>query len=1017
MQALLSDLGKNHPNRSALIGSGDEDSNISFNLLHQQIEQLREGFVQCGVSRGSVVALALHNSTDLALIFLALLACDATIAPLNPKFKASEYEYYLKDADAQFIVAPSAAWSSKSPLTSATEGLQCVRLECHHEKNSVRIGEVNSANKESRALRSSDITSNTALILHTSGTTGKPKCVPLTLDNLLASTHNVIEAYKLDATDRTVLLMPLFHIHGIVAGLLAPLVAGAGVVIPANGVSDDFWQTFVEHHATWWTATPTHQKLILSLPRPACKTQLRFIRSCSSALSLQDLQRLEEAFGVPVLQAYAMTENAHHIASQVIGRDRKPGSVGYPSPNVDVVVVDDNGKALSSDQTGEIAIKGQSTTLGYLGNPEANAKAFTSSGHFRTGDQGFFDNDGCLFLTGRLKEMINKGGESLSPVEFDNVLVSHEKVAEAVSFAVPDEVYGEDIGAAIVLAKDQNLSESEMIAWLRDRVSDTKLPKTLWFVDAIPKTATGKLQRLTVAKKMLETDPGAAPSSNGDSGSVLEDLRKMWSDVLRISASDIKDCDRFSVLSGDSGLAVRLAGMARTRNYTLSLASIFAHDELAKMATEMRTSKATDVLANGEFAPVDEDARGFCAKALSIEVEDVEDAYPMTPFQSHMAAENLESGTWNYSYGFRCETADLQKVKQVMGLIQHRHGILRAHTVRVDGQFYQAITRGASDCVDVPCVKTYLGKLRGQPIPLGDRACRFISSIEDGTPLFVLTLGHVIMDEWTRSLIFKELETGLKDLGELRNSPLPPPFGAFARWIDSIKPSGLQTKLTGHSPMPYDKDRLKLLTRTINLDKELPSDRPWFVSAHLAWALATAEHVDQSRVTINTVQSGRLAPVQGIESMLGPTLTHDRRAIDISSDLILQQALNQIANNLLEPENASFAGTNLYEERHKVWMLNCALSAPLATVNKIGPSNAQLELDQNLSDRLPPGFALNSRAYRTGSDGIELRIVYDNGYVDEKTAEVTIDCFAGFLSQVCREDGEQKLGDVVKDVK
>ncbi|CAK1366312.1 Oxalate--CoA ligase [Cercospora beticola] len=1014
MEVLLSDLGKKYPRNPALIGSDDDNDIISFDALSQQVEQLRENFVQCGVSHGSVVALTLQNSTHLALIFLALLACDATIAPLNPKFKASEYEYYLEDADAQFIVAPSAAWSSESALASATDGLQCARLECFHEEKSLRVKQVGSAKG---ALPSSDAIGNTALILHTSGTTGKPKRVPLTLANLLASTHNVIEAYKLDDTDRTVLLMPLFHIHGIVAGLLAPLLCGAGVVIPVKGVSDDFWQTFVNHNATWWTATPTHQNVILGLPKPTFKTQLRFIRSCSSALSPQDLQRLEEAFGVPVLQAYAMTENAHHIASQVLGRDRKPGSVGYPSPNVDVVVVDDAGKVLSSDQTGEIAIKGKSTTLGYLGNPEANAKAFTSSGHFRTGDRGFFDKDGCLFLTGRLKEMINKGGESLSPVEIDNVLVSHEKVAEAVSFAVPDEVYGEDIGAAIVLAKGQKLAESELIAWLREKVSETKLPKTLWFVDAIPKTATGKLQRLTVAKKMLEKNPQTSSSSNGGSGGAVEDLRKMWSDVLRISASEIKDSDRFSVLSGDSGLAVRLAGMARTRSYTLSLANIFAHDELAKMATEMHPSKATDALGNGDYTAVDKDIRALCAQALPIKVEDVEDAYPMTPFQSHMAAENLESGTWNYSYGFRCETADLEKVKQVMDLIQHRHGILRAHTVRVDGQFYQAVTRGASDCVDVPCVKTYLRKLRGQPIPLGDRSCRFINSNEDGTPLFVLTLGHVIMDEWTRSLIFRELETGLKDIDELRNSPLPPPFGAFARWIDSVKPSNFQTKLIGQSPMPYDKERMKPLTKSVKLDRELPSDRPWFVATHLAWALATAEHVDQSKVTINTVQSGRLAPMKGIESILGPTLTHFRRDIDISSDLTLQKSLDQIADSLLAPENASFAGTNLYEERHKVWMLNCALSAPLATVNKIGQPDAQLELDQNLSDRLPPGFALNSRAFRNGADGIELRISYDNGYVNEKTAEATIDRFAKFLSQVCRADGERKLGDIVKDVK
>ncbi|KAI5369551.1 Putative AMP-dependent synthetase/ligase, phosphopantetheine binding ACP domain, AMP-binding protein [Septoria linicola] len=825
METLLARLADDHADRAALIESGHVETTISYASVLSEVEQLRKDLAHQGVSDGSVVALAFPNSLELALTFLALLTLGATVAPLNPKFKADDE---ISGADGAFA--------------TATDGVNCMRLQCERTEGHFRVSAGNSTADTRKDSQARSNYGDVALILHTSGTTGKPKRVPLTLDNLLASTQNVIGAYKLGEADRTQLLMPLFHIHGIVAGFLAPLICGAGVVIPMKGLSDDFWRAFVDHEATWWTATPTHQKMILDLPPPAAGTKLRFIRSCSSALSPQDLNRLEERFQVPVLQAYAMTENAHHIASHVIDRQRTLGSVGYPAPTVDVVIVDENGVALGNGQTGEIAIKGKSTMLGYLGNAEANEKSFTSSGHFRTGDIGSFDEAGCLSLTGRSKEMINKGGESMSPVEIDNVLSTHEDVAEAVSFAIPDEVYGEDIGVALVLVEGKSLTEAELISWLKDKVSETKLPKIVWFVDAIPKTSTGKLQRLSVAKSMLDQDSKERGHVPQGSGGALEDLRQIWSEVLRVHSEDIKDGDSFAALSGDSGLAVRLVGAARSKGYTLNVAQIFTYDDLKNMADQMETLSPDDKSRNEDTLATDSRLRDLCAAALSMPIASIEDAYPITLFQSHMAAENLESGTWVATYIFRCQAALLPPLKDIMALIQHRHAVLRAHTVRIDGRFYQAVARDMAAWEDISCVETYLAQMRGRALSLGNRALRIGHSVEDDEALVILILGHVIMDEWTRSLLFEELETGLRSFEELQEYSTPSPsFGSFARWIDSLGTCSLSANLNDHTHFPYDIESMKTIQTAVELDDDLLSKYPWSVYAHLAWALAVAK--------------------------------------------------------------------------------------------------------------------------------------------------------------------------------
>jgi acyl-CoA synthetase (AMP-forming)/AMP-acid ligase II len=345
-----------------------------------------------------------------------------------------------------------------------------------------------------------------ALVLHTSGTTGRPKAVPLTHRNLLRTMKNIQGTYELTPKDRTMLVMPLFHVHGLLAGFLAPLASGGSVVVPLKFSASVFWNDFAEHKANWYTAVPTIHQILLKNPIPSPRPEIRFIRSCSSPLSPKTFHELEAALGAPVLEAYAMTEAAHQMTSNPLPPgQRKPGSVGL-GQGVEIKILNDAGDEVPQGKESEICIRGENVTQGYLNNPAANASSFTKGGFFRTGDQGFQDAEGYVIITGRIKELINKGGEKISPIELDNVIAQHPAVSEAVSFAIEDEMYGQDVGLAIVVKDGQTLSVGELKSWLTDRVAKFKMPKKIFFTDIMPKTATGKIQRRLVAEAMLKKE-------------------------------------------------------------------------------------------------------------------------------------------------------------------------------------------------------------------------------------------------------------------------------------------------------------------------------------------------------------------------------------------------------------------------------------------------------------------------------------------------------------------------------
>jgi acyl-CoA synthetase (AMP-forming)/AMP-acid ligase II len=458
-----------------------------------------------GIGPNDRVAIVLDNGPEMAAAFLSI-AGAATAAPLNPTYRAEEFEFYLTDLRAKLLVV---ARGKESPAIDVAEklGVPIARLVAHPERGAGSFdldfpsGAAMEAPRSARPATPDDI----ALVLHTSGTTSRPKIVPLSHRNICASAANIRRTLSLTANDRGLVIMPLFHIHGLIAALTAPLSAGGEVSCSPGFNALKFFGWLAEVRPTWYTGVPTmHQAILLRAANNAeaiAGHRLRFIRSSSSALPPTVIAELERVFGVPVVEAYGMTEAAHQMASNPLPpAARKPGTVG-PSGGPEIRVVDTSGKTVPRGATGEIVIKGLNVMREYENNPNANADAFYD-GWFRTGDQGVMDDDGYVSITGRLKEIINRGGEKISPREVDEIIMEHPAVHQCVTFAMPHDMLGEDVAAAIVLRQGAQASDRELRDFAATRLAAFKVPRKILILTEIPVGATGKLQRIGLAQKL-----------------------------------------------------------------------------------------------------------------------------------------------------------------------------------------------------------------------------------------------------------------------------------------------------------------------------------------------------------------------------------------------------------------------------------------------------------------------------------------------------------------------------------
>jgi acyl-CoA synthetase (AMP-forming)/AMP-acid ligase II len=499
----LAELIDNAPADKTAIILPEQNIRVTYGALREQVHAVAGQLAAAGVGRGDRVASALPNGLPAIVSFLAA-SIAGTAAPLNPAYKEDEFRFYLEDTAAKVLILP--AEGGDDARRAAGDRVSTLGIDVDPS------GTVSLTGVTGRAPVVQPAVDDVALVLHTSGSTGRPKRVPLKHANLSISAQNVASSYALSADDVSMCVMPLFHVHGLVASTLATLWTGGTVVVPAKFSPLSFWRVARDCGVTWYSAVPTLHQLLLARARepgdtsrkPSGTARLRFIRSCSAALPPQVMHALEAAFGAPVLEAYGMTEAAHQMASNPLPpAEHKPGSVG-PGTDVRISIMDKDGRHVAKGEQGEVVIQGPNVIRGYENNPEANATSFVE-GWFRTGDQGYLDADGYLHLVARIKELINRGGEKISPREIDEVLLAHPAVAEAVCFGVPHATWGEEVAAAVVLRETASESEADLLAYCRERLADYKRPKQIHITDAIPRTATGKIQRGAVAKAYAQT--------------------------------------------------------------------------------------------------------------------------------------------------------------------------------------------------------------------------------------------------------------------------------------------------------------------------------------------------------------------------------------------------------------------------------------------------------------------------------------------------------------------------------
>ena len=587
MSSTIEQLIKTYSTKSpeALAISAPNGFALTYRELHQNVVAIASQISAAGFGRNDRIACVLPNGPELAITFLGISSC-ATFAPLNPAYTENELEHYLTDLAACAIVL---ALDDNSSSRTVAHKLEIPVIDSIINP-STKSGLVTPSDRSAGPPEFSE-PDDIALVLHTSGTTSKPKIVPLKVQNLVSSADNIAGTLRLTAADRCLNVMPLFHIHGLSAAILATIASGGSVQCMEGFSAPHFIDWIISQRATWYTAVPSmHQSILAN----ASATQtlideigLRFIRSSSAALPPKVMQGLEELFDVPVIEAYGMTEAAHQMTSNPLPPgERKAGSVGIAS-NIDVAIMAVKGAdLLPADEPGEIVIKGPSVMTAYSNNAQANDEAFVQD-WFRTGDLGYLDADGYLFITGRIKEIINRGGEKISPLEVEDVLLRHPAVSQAVAFAIPHETLGEEIAAAVV-AQDENVSSKELQKFVDLRLAQFKVPRQVIFMDEIPKGPTGKVQRIGLADKLELRPIGAA--SKDQSGDFIaprnateKALAAAWAELLE--TEDISVNQRFQDLGGDSLLATRLISrLSDTLDIELSLVDFFDAPTIADQA-------------------------------------------------------------------------------------------------------------------------------------------------------------------------------------------------------------------------------------------------------------------------------------------------------------------------------------------------------------------------------------------------------------------------------------------------
>ncbi len=788
VHALVSAQAERNPNAIAILAPGR--SALTYGRLFDQVSQSAGILRSFGIERNDRVAIVLPNGPEMAVAFLTVASCAAS-APLNPAYRAAEFDFYLSDLKAKALIVQSGI-DSPARTVAQERGILIIELSPNVD---AEAGIFSLAGGVSWSAAKVDFAppDDVALVLHTSGTTSRPKLVPLTQTNICTLAHNNRILLKLDEKDRCLNVMPLFHIHGL-SVLLATIAAGGSVACTPGFYAPRFFEWMENFRPTWYSAVPTMHQAILSRAAENLETigkcPLRFVRSASAPLPPKTMAELEAVFEAPAIEAYGMTEASHQIASNPLPPgQRKTGSVGLAA-GAQVAVMNEAGNLVPAGEVGELVIRGKSVMKGYENNPEANRNAFTN-GWFRTGDQGYMDSEGYIFITGRLKEVINRGGEKISPREVDEVLMEHPAIDQAVTFALPDPRLGEDVGAAVVLRENASVTEREIREFAAQRLADFKVPRRVVVLDEIPKGPTGKLQRIglteTLGLESIAEGPTGAGAPYAPPRSATEKkLAAMWADVLGLNRVGIHD--EFLHLGGDSMLATLLVSRVREAfRAELSLLSFFEEAfTVARMCEWLANADVAQPPVAVPLVPTERDQEFLLSFAQ----------------ERQWFIQELDPGNCAYN-SIACIRFEgplsVMALENSLGEIIRRHEALRTTYPTMDGRPIQKIEEAGSirlRPIDLAMFPGAEREARAMQL-MTDEARRpfnlskdmpirpFLLKVNGEEHNLLLTIHHIAYDGWSAGVLLKELMTLYEAFAEAKPSPLadlPIQYVDFATW-------------------------------------------------------------------------------------------------------------------------------------------------------------------------------------------------------------------------------------------
>jgi amino acid adenylation domain-containing protein len=821
---LLQDQATRIPDAPAILAPGCTP--LTYWRLHRQVVDIVEVLHSLGLGRNDRVALVLPNGPEMAVAFLAV-AAGMTCAPLNPRHSADEFDFYLTELRVRALVIQT-EMDSPARAVAQAHGLPLIDLSPRLEAEAgifALAGEAQRCHTHYGCASPDDI----ALLIATGGTTSRSKIVPLTHANICTAAHNMRIALGLVETDRCLNVLPLFHTHALLTTLMVSLAAGASIVCAPDFDVHAFFAWLNEFRPSWYTAVPAmHQAILAHAALHSdiiTRCPLRFIRSASAVLPLSVRAELARVFKTHVIETYGMTEASGHVTCNPPPRQPwKSSSVGL-AVGPEVAIMDEYGTLLPPGHTGEIVVRGATVMQGYANDPTANQHAFTQ-GWFRSGDQGYLNAEGYLFVTGRLKEVINRGGEKIAPQEVETILMSHPAVAQVVVFAVPHPRLGEDIAAAVVLHRHATATEQDLRLFASKLLAASKVPRQVHIVEELPSTPTGKPQRLGLAEKLGLTVSGPGPSMRrvaytAPSTPTEEALSRLWAQVFGLTR--VRVDDDFFLLGGDSLLAMQLISRVRgTWHVELSFRSFFETPTVAEMARKIET--APQIASTAPVPPLQNVAR--------------DRVLPVSYAQQRLwFLEQLEPSraVYNLPLAWRFGGAlNVPALEQSLGEMVRRHEILRTTFASVDGQPVQviasdlALTLSVLDLQAHPAGEREMALQRltikeaRRPFDLarGPLIRATLLRLSDEDHVLLLTLHHIIFDGWSAEVFWRELTmlyTAICTSQPLSLPALPLQYADFAAWQRQwLQGEALEAQLA------YWKQQLGDTLPVL----ELPTDRP-----------------------------------------------------------------------------------------------------------------------------------------------------------------------------------------------